>query len=64
MKRATAIKAANLLDTIDRIDATIDWLYANWNDDNLSCGLLESFVSLAEEKRVQAEKELEDLKDE
>ena len=48
MKRATAIKAANLLDTIDRIDATIDWLYANWNDD-LHCGLLESFVDMANE---------------
>lgn len=63
MKRATAIKAANLLDTIDRIDATIDWLYANWNDD-LHCGLLESFVDMANEKRAHVEKELEDLKDE
>ena len=63
MKRATAIKAANLLDTLDRIDATIDWLYANWNDD-LHCGLLENFVDMAKEKETQVAKELEDLKDE
>ena len=63
MKRATAIKAANLLYSIDSIDATIDWLSSNRND-YLDCSLLESFVDMAKEKRTQVEQELEDLKDE